>query len=111
MFTLAHVGVNAASEQESLAIARLFAALFDVPVKEGNSSNFADNLVEVMKTPYRGKNGHIAIGTPDVAAAEQVLLARGFACDQTTAKEKNGERVAIYLQDEIGGFAVHLLKI
>ena len=66
--------------------------------------------VELMKTPYLGKNGHIAIGTPDVAAAVADLKERGFAFNMESAKYKpDGTLNAIYLADEICGFAVHLV--
>ena len=110
-FSLAHIGINAENEAYALKIAELFAALFGFEVKPGNSSVFAGTAVEVMKTPYLGANGHIAIGTPDVAAAQAELEARGFAFRPETAKYKaDGTLNAVYLKDEIGGFAVHLVK-
>ena len=109
-YTLAHVGINTANRDEAEKAARMFETLFGFAVKEGNSSIFAGDGVEVMKEPYKGKNGHIAIGTPDVAAARAELEARGFAFDDTTAKFKaDGTLNAIYLTDEICGFAVHLV--
>ena len=109
-YSLAHVGINAANRDEAEQAARMFETLFGFVVKEGNSSIFAGDGVEVMKEPYKGKNGHIAIGTPDVAAARAELEARGFAFDDTTAKFKaDGTLNAIYLTDEICGFAVHLV--
>lgn len=109
-YSLAHVGINAANEDEARKAAEMFGLLFGFEVKPGNSSIFAGAGVEVMKTPYKGRNGHIAIGTPDVAAAQADLEARGFAFDQTTAKYKaDGTLNAIYLTDEICGFAVHLV--
>lgn len=60
-FSLAHIGINAENEADALKIAELFAALFSFEVKPGNSSVFAGTAVEVMKTPYLGANGHIAI--------------------------------------------------
>ena len=68
-YELAHVGINAASPEESVAVASLLASIFNLPVKEGNSSNFAGSAVEVMRTPYLGKNGHIGMSTPDCSAA------------------------------------------
>ena len=110
-FSLAHIGINAENEADALKIAELFAALFGFEVKPGNSSVFAGTAVEVMKTPYLGANGHIAIGTPDVAAAQAELAARGFAFRPEPAKYKaDGTLNAVYLKDEIGGFAVHLVK-
>lgn len=57
-----------------------------------------------------GKNGHIAIGTPDVAAAKAELETRGIVFNDATAKYKaDGTLNAIYLSDEICGFAIHLV--
>ena len=90
--------------------ATLLEALFGLTVREGNSSVFAGKDVELMKSPYLGKNGHIAIGTPDVAAAVEELKSRGFAFNMESAKYKaDGTLNAIYLADEICGFAVHLI--
>lgn len=109
-YTLAHVGINAENEQEALKTAEMFQALFGLEVKVGNSSVFAGTAVEVMKKPYLGRHGHIAIGTPDVAAAVAELEARGVAFAPETAKYKpDGTLNAIYLADEICGFAVHLV--
>ena len=109
-YSLAHIGINAANKEEALKAAELFQTLFGFTVKEGNSSVFAGTGIEVMKEPYLGKNGHIAIGTPDVAAAKAELEARGFAFNDATAKFKaDGTLNAIYLTDEICGFAIHLV--
>ena len=71
---------------------------------------FADTLVEVMKAPFLGKHGHIAVGTPDVAAARAELEAKGFTFREDTAKFKpDGTLNAIYLTEEVAGFAIHLV--
>lgn len=109
-YSLAHVGLNAENEAQALQAAELFGLLFGFAVKPGNSSVFAGAGIEVMKTPYLGRNGHIAIGTPDVAAAKAELEARGFVFLPETAKFlADGTLNAIYLKDEICGFAVHLV--
>ena len=109
-FALAHIGINAENEAEARKAAELFGTLFGFPVKDGNSSLFAGSSIEVMKTPYLGKNGHIAIGTPDVAAAQAELEARGFSFRADSAKFlPDGTLNAIYLEQEICGFAVHLV--
>lgn len=109
-FSLAHVGINAANETEALKAANLFGLLFGFEIKPGNSSVFASTGIEVMKTPYRGAHGHIAIGTPNVAVARAELESRGFAFAPETEKYKaDGTLAAVYLKDEICGFAVHLV--
>ena len=104
------MGINCANAEEARKGAALLEALFGLTVREGNSSVFAGKDVELMKSPYLGKNGHIAIGTPNVAAAVEELKSRGFAFNMESAKYKaDGTLNAIYLADEICGFAVHLM--
>ena len=109
-FELAHVGVNCESAEESLAVCEELEKAFDFEVKTGNSSNFASTGVEVMKSMYLGKNGHLAVRTNKIETAIAELTKRGFAVDMDTAKYKGDRMVAVYLKNEIGGFAVHLLQ-
>ncbi|MBD5460377.1 MAG: keto-hydroxyglutarate-aldolase/keto-deoxy-phosphogluconate aldolase, partial [Lachnospiraceae bacterium] len=111
-FELAHVGVNAENDSEAAKAARRFAFLFGMPVKDYSDSVFAGEILEVRKAPYYGKNGHIAISTNYIVRAvnylENVL---GVEFDETSAKrDDKGALKAIYLKEEIGGFAVHLLQ-
>ena len=109
-FELRHVGINTENAEESLNVTKKIAALMGWPVKEGNSSNFAGVGFEVMKKMGRGKNGHIAIGTNSVKRAKWHLEQRGFKFIEDSAVVKNGKLIAIYLEDEIGGFAFHLVQ-
>ena len=109
-FELVHVGVNCDSPEEADSVAKKFSALFGWPVKEGNSSDFAGKAIEAMKKPGRGKNGHIAVATNSVVRARAYLEAQGFAFDESSLSLKNGKPNAIYLAEEIGGFAIHLLQ-
>ncbi|MCL1941302.1 MAG: bifunctional 4-hydroxy-2-oxoglutarate aldolase/2-dehydro-3-deoxy-phosphogluconate aldolase [Synergistaceae bacterium] len=110
-FELAHIGVNAANEAEAMGIAELFAAAFGFEVKNGNSSIYAGRAVEVMKQPYLGVNGHIAIQTNSIARAKAYLKSKGFGFDESTTKnDEKGRPVSVYLDRDIGGFAVHLLR-
>ena len=109
-FELAHVGINCESADESLAVCEELEKAFDFEVKTGNSSNFASAGVEVMKSMYLGKNGHLAVRTNKIETAIAELTKRGFAVDMDTAKYKGDRMVAVYLKNEIGGFAVHLLQ-
>ena len=109
-FELAHVGINGENAEEAEKIANRFAVLFGMPAKVGNSSVFAGDAVEVMKKPYLGKNGHIAIQTNYIKRAVNYLsTVLGVEFDESTCKkDENGNYKAIYLKEEIGGFAVHL---
>lgn len=110
-FELVHVGVNAENADEALKIAKMFEMIFGFAAKEGNSSVFADKYVEVMKGNGRGKNGHIAIGVNNIVRAAAYLERQGFEFDWSSAKkDAKGKFPAVYLKDEIAGFAVHLMQ-
>lgn len=110
-FELGHIGINASSEGEANKVADSFNALFGKTIKDGNSSIFIGKEIEVMKTPYLGEKGHIAYKTNDLARAIHYLKAQGVIFDETTAKyDEKGKMLAIYMQEEVGGFAVHLLQ-
>ena len=110
-FELRHVGINCASEAEAEKAAKTFCALFGLEYKPGNSSIFAGGAVECMKSPYLGKCGHIAIGTNSVDRAMYHLGRQGVTFNESTRKtDGKGKTKAIYLDGEIGGFAVHLVQ-
>ena len=110
-FELAHVGINAADADEANGVANTFASLFDMTAKEGNSSTFVNSIIEVMKTPGYGAKGHIAIRTKCIDRAVRYLESKGIKMNPESAKtDAKGTLKAIYLQDEIGGFAVHLVQ-
>ena len=109
-FELRHVGINCADEEEADIVAGRFDEIFGFSKKTGNSSVFAGTAVEAMKMPYLGKNGHIAIGTTDIEKAVAYLKEQGVEIDMETAKYKNEKLIAVYIKEEIGGFAVHLVQ-
>ncbi|MCQ2519349.1 MAG: bifunctional 4-hydroxy-2-oxoglutarate aldolase/2-dehydro-3-deoxy-phosphogluconate aldolase [Lachnospiraceae bacterium] len=110
-FELMHIGINTDSEDEADKTASAFASLFGMPKKVGEGSVFAGTEIEVMKIPYYGKNGHIAIGTNYMKRAMYHLERMGakFNMDSVTRNDK-GEIKAVYLENEFSGFAVHLLQ-
>ncbi|HIR84229.1 MAG TPA: bifunctional 4-hydroxy-2-oxoglutarate aldolase/2-dehydro-3-deoxy-phosphogluconate aldolase [Candidatus Galloscillospira excrementavium] len=110
-FELKHVGINCADEAEAEKTAKTFCALFGLEYKPGNSSVFAGSAVECMKSPYLGKYGHIAIGTNSVDRAMYHLGLQGVTFNESTRKtDGKGKTKAIYLDGEVGGFAVHLVQ-
>ncbi len=110
-FKLKHVGINGSSENEALSLADTFNAMFGFAPKNGNSSVFAGGAIEMMKTPYLGTHGHIAIETNYIQRAIFHLEKRGFEFDENTRKyDVKGELTAIYFKGEFGGFAIHLVQ-
>lgn len=108
---LRHIGINSGNPEQAMKDAKLLSSLLGWEIKDGNSSTFCGTGFEMMKKPFRGTHGHIAIGTTSVARAKWHLEQRGFEFeDESTASVKNGKMIAIYLKDEIAGFAVHLVQ-
>lgn len=111
-FEQAHIGINAGNEDEAITMANRFSFIFGIPAKDGTSSIFSGTALEVMKKPYLGKNGHIAIKTNYIERAVNYLstvLGIEFI-DGSESRDSNGALKAIYLKEEIGGFAIHLLQ-
>ncbi|HZK62405.1 MAG TPA: bifunctional 4-hydroxy-2-oxoglutarate aldolase/2-dehydro-3-deoxy-phosphogluconate aldolase, partial [Anaerovoracaceae bacterium] len=110
-FDLAHIGINMPDADSALSVTKKFSQLFNFTLKEGNSSNFAGSGIEVNKSIGLGANGHIAIKTNSIPRAIAYLERNGFRVDMTTAKGPAGRPIiAVYMKEEIGGFAVHLLQ-
>jgi 2-dehydro-3-deoxyphosphogluconate aldolase/(4S)-4-hydroxy-2-oxoglutarate aldolase len=110
-FALAHVGIPSADASDAEVAARRFAALFGFDVNVGNSSIFASSGIEITKGPSRGERGHLAIRTASIQRAVAYLVRNGFAVDQTSEKcGLDGSLKAVYLADEVAGFALHLLQ-
>lgn len=111
-FKLQHVGINANDSDGALAIAKAFAVTLPLPVnRDTGISVFAGKEIEVMKGCGRGTRGHIAFSCNYPARAVSYLKSQGVSFDESNAKfDENGNLMLIYLANEIGGFAVHLVK-
>ena len=107
---IAHVGINSADEAEAMDTATKLCKLLGWTMKVGNSSIFAGTGIEVMKSPFRGAKGHIGIKTNFIMRAKAYLERQGFEFDESSANVKDGQLKAIYLKDEIAGFAIHLVQ-
>lgn len=105
---LAHVGIN--TKEESDACADTIAAFARATLDQRSASIFV-NEVEFMKEPAYGTVGHIAYATSNVDRAMYYLKQAGFTFDETSAKkDANGQTIFIYANEEVHGFALHLVK-
>ena len=108
---LGHIGINCADEAEAVKTAEMLGALLSMAVKPGNSSIFVGNKeFEIMKKPGRGTHGHIAVKCNNVDRAIFHLGQRGVKFDLDSKVVKNGKTTAVYMADEIAGFAIHLVQ-
>ena len=111
-FQIAHIGLNQENESAALCTAQTLQTIFGFSYKIGNSSIFlADQKLEIMKKPFRGTNGHIAIGTTDIDGAVEYLRRTGVVFADETAVVRDGKLTAIYLAQEVAGFAIHLVRV
>lgn len=63
------------------------------------------------ESAFLGSNGHIAMRTPDLAAAMEELKEKGFTFNMDTAAYTEEGRIKnVYLDGEFGGFAIHIMQ-
>ncbi|ULQ60250.1 bifunctional 4-hydroxy-2-oxoglutarate aldolase/2-dehydro-3-deoxy-phosphogluconate aldolase [Brucepastera parasyntrophica] len=107
-FSFAHIGINQKNEAEALETSRLF-SLFGFTPRDNRISWFNTNFIEVMNGPGEGGHGHIGIKCISIERSLAYLEKLGFHPVEETARRKNGKLSLVFLDREIGGFAVHLV--
>ena len=110
-FELEHIGINTPNPEEAEKLARLLSALFNLEPRHGQKSEFGGPYFECMKAPFLGTNGHIAMRTPDLAAAVEELKEKGCSFNMDTAAYTDEGKIKnVYLDGEFGGFAIHIMQ-
>jgi 2-dehydro-3-deoxyphosphogluconate aldolase / (4S)-4-hydroxy-2-oxoglutarate aldolase len=109
-FSLRHIGINSADETEAGKTAQQLMTLTGMQPLENPGAIFIGNQFEVLKKPYLGTHGHIALATNFIERAVAFLERRGFTFKAETRNEQDGKLRTIYLEKEFGGFAVHLIQ-
>lgn len=110
-FELLHVGINTDSDKEASKTAKIFEELFNFEKQDKLNSIFVGSYIEVMKKQFLGNKGHLAIGTNDINRAVSYLKSIGHEFDEANKYyDDNGKLTSIYLKEEVGGFAMHLLQ-
>lgn len=108
-FTLLHLGINNPDEAAGKKTAEILCALFGFESRETPDAIFVNEQFEVMKKPWYGALGHVAIGTNDVEKAMEYLAGKGIAFDETTiGRNEAGKIRIVYFAEDIAGFRFHL---
>ena len=111
-YRIKHVGINAGNNKGAQEILQQLTHY--VGLERGRESEekvFAGELIELMKSSNVGKNGHIGLQTKDVELAMQDLTAKGITFrEDTIRRDERGRIVFAYLEQEMGGFAFHLME-
>jgi 2-dehydro-3-deoxyphosphogluconate aldolase/(4S)-4-hydroxy-2-oxoglutarate aldolase len=109
-FEFGHIGINNPDSEEAKKGAETLCKLFGLSSRETSKSIFAGNAFELMTSQGRGTMGHIAIKTNFVDRAIAYFKRIGVAVDESTITyDDKGKPKFVYLQDEICGFAIHLV--
>ena len=106
-FAMGHVGINCESVEEAKETANWFDERFGLKPREIDISFFAGKAVEAMKKPSFGRCGHIGIACNSITRALYQLERKGLKF-RFFKKNPEGKIIAAYLEEEVGGFAVHL---
>lgn len=110
-FELRHVGINHPGAKEAEKTADQFEHLFGFAKTDKGGAYFAGPYIEAMKKLFYGAHGHIAIATNNAARAAWYLEQRGAKFNWKSADyNADGTLRVVYLQNEIGGFAVHIIQ-
>ena len=110
-FELEHIGINTPNAEEAEQLAQLLSMMFNLEPRHGQKYEFGGPYFECMKAPFLGKNGHIAMRTPDLTAAVEELKEKGFAFKmETAAYNDDGRLKNVYIDGEYGGFAIHIMQ-
>jgi len=114
-YTLKHIGFNTPDDPSAQALTDTLCHLFHVEHgRETPVSLFTDSMFEIMKYTdpvKRGEHGHIALQTDDVELAMADLAAKRITFQADSIKrDKEGKVSFVYLEQQVGGFAIHLTK-
>ena len=110
-FQFAHIGINTESNDEALKAARKFEILFGFEIKAGSSSVFAGSGINFLSRRDIEKSGYVGIFTNNVIRAKHYLERGGFEFAEDAAETNpSGKPTAIFLKEEIAGFAVRIMQ-
>ncbi len=108
--SFAHMSIDNENAEAAEQVITALSA-FGLDIKRGNSSTFMGGIIEVLPRIFRGKRGHLAFKCFDVERTLGYLANHGFhADDSSITLDAKGKIKVVYLKEEIGGFAVHLIK-
>ncbi len=109
---IGHIGINHENNAEAKKTANLLATLTGKPIeRETEKSMFVTNQFELMNSKGPGACGHIGVLTNNVERAIYHLGKRGITFNEESATfNSDGTRKFIYLNDEFGGFKIHLMQ-
>lgn len=105
-YQIAHVGIYGKDDEEVAKIISFLSMAFDMPA----TKNFVGTAFEVMK-PYLAEKGHVAIATNSCERGVRYMTDLGLKFNPDGMKYNDkGTLNAAYLDVDLAGFTLHLLK-
>lgn len=109
-FEMIHFGINTDSPECATNAAEKF-SVFGMVERRGKSSTFMNSSIEIMHSQFYGTHGHIGFKCNSIEEALVYLKDKGFTPKMESAKyNEDGNLSVIYLNEEIEGFAIHLVR-
>lgn len=108
-FFLLHVGINCSDGAAAAETAQAYGALLGQPVRDGVSL-FVGDMLEINKQPGRGHHGHLAISVRNIDRAMAYFRQQGYRLVEGSISRDEKGIIAVYFEQEIGGFAIHLRR-
>lgn len=110
-YEFAHVGLNHKDADAAIKTAAFLEKAFGFPGFDIGSSIIVEGSFELVKSQFRGQNGHIGIETASVARAIADLTAKGFLIDAGSIQYSADQRIqSAYFMEETAEFGWHLIQ-
>ena len=108
-FELAHFGINAKCKDCAEAMTKKFGAFGMIP-SATSKSFFMDKSIEIMNENGRGTHGHIGYKVNNVQRAMNYVKNLGYTiAEDSYTYDASGKVEFFYVNEEIGGFAIHFM--
>jgi len=108
-FKLRHIGINPCNDTADNS-ANTLTKYFSFASRVTSKSVFSDESLELMNEKGPGTHGHIAIRTNYIERAVNYMSTVLGIEFEEPKKDEKGKYKAIYLKEEVAGFAIHLLQ-
>jgi 2-dehydro-3-deoxyphosphogluconate aldolase/(4S)-4-hydroxy-2-oxoglutarate aldolase len=110
-FELRHIGMNLPSGDEARNAAVQLEKMLQFSSRDTEGSIFVGTQFEVLKRKSLGAHGHLALATNFIERAIAYLARKGVGIKPETKNIQNDRLSTVYLDLEVGGFAIHLVQV
>ena len=109
-FELAHFGINASGKDDGEAMTKKFSSFGMVP-SETSKGYFMDKTIEIMNQNGPGTHGHIGYKVNNIERTMAYVKKLGYTINESSfTYDAKGKVKFFYVNEEIGGFAVHFIQ-